>query len=423
MFDIDKVIKWSTICFFISTADTNGLPIGTFTLTPSTIFLLTSVGLICYRRFTSGQPIVSPLVLSQPAVLAVLVYFTCGAMSGVFASDTKVFFSALVQRMIILLFPTFACIYFAKSPKDFTPMLLGFLPIASFIAVAAFIDSARLRFSAPSYVFNLHKNQIGADCSSIILICAAFYLTRQRKDMKWLFIVATGCALLGFVGCQARAAMIGTIAGIALMMILLRIRMRWLTLAGFAAAIGGGIVWSLLPHKLTENLTATDRFSSAWIRQVSWQYLWEVVSRNPLICVGWGNAIPTIEETNLADGASIFFLDWIQMGFWGLLAQLAMVGSAILTPVFNSFKIPRFSITSTINLALMGILLARFFNGYLDSFWVGRGAPLTTFAALGGVVFISLWAKRLRSLKTAKRKSRAKPQPKLNSVAAAGINP
>lgn len=400
---LDKLILCFAVGFFALTADTNGPKIGDFTLTGAALCLIISVLLICFRRLAQKQWIVTRVILSQPIVIAALFYLGCGIASGAVASDQKTFISAVIQRIIIMFLPMFVSIYFPRRPKDVAWMFIAFLVPATFIALAGFADGLRLHFSAPTYVLNLHKNQIGADCSSIILISAAFILTRQFKKLHPVFYACAGCAMLGMLAAQSRAAMLGTVLGIFLMLIALRINLKWLLTGAVTLAGLGWIVYTLLPTKTVSILTSRDRYSSAWIREVSWQYLWQCVTKDPLICVGWGNAIPTISETNLSDGASIFFLDWIQMGITGLMAQFAMVAACIYTPLRNAFKMPPRSVTSAINLAAMGIMTCRFFNAYLDSFWIGRGFTLTTFACAGVVVFVTLWSRRVRAAQATRR--------------------
>lgn len=385
-----SLAKWLVIAFFAGTVYTGGVSIGSFTATPAVVALIGAVALIVFMRLEDDKPLVSRPVLRVSLVVATLAYFAAGIISGIFADDRTLWAREVIQRMIIILMPMYAVVYGFRTPRDLMSMFVVFIPFGTLIATLCSLQGARSLFRAPVYLFGMHKNHVGGVCSISALICISFLLSNQFPRRKKLILVALAICMLGIIAAQNRASLVGLVLGTCLMSIAIRANRIYIVAIGAAFIAGLGLLSIALPKEAIESAITTRRFSSNWERQMVWSFLAEKLMHDPFVCVGWGNSILIYGTWHVPDAASIFFYDWMQMGLDGVVAQIIMVGLAIWLPLYNARFLPRVSGLMAINNAAMAIVASRFLGAYLDSFWVGRGVSLATFAALGAIVYVRL---------------------------------
>jgi O-antigen ligase len=389
------VLDWIVALYLPFTCFVQGPQLGPTTVTCAAVLSLVGCIMICERRTRSHRPIITGQFLGQPAVLCCLFYYLVGIGSGLFASNIDGYVREVIQRAVIIILPLYLYVFGARRPRVITRALLFYIPAASALAAAVILFALKSGLSAPVYLFGMHKNAVGANCAHLVIICGAFLIAKQFPKLQLPLLAILALGFLGIVGCQARAAMIGAILGLFLMMVAARVRLRNLVGMAITLAVGVGGLAFVLPQETVKSATSSARYSSVAIRENTWKYMSEKLSNDPLMCVGWGNQIvPTRTQINrqiVADAASIFYYDWAQMSLVGLVAQIAMFCASLYLPFSSARRCPPASALASINLAALGIMAARFEHSYLDSFWIGRGPTLAAWAAVGMAIFVRLW--------------------------------
>ena len=64
-----------------------------------------------------------------------------------------------------------------------------------------------------------------------------------------------------------------------------------------------------------------------------------------------------------------------------------------------------------INLVGLGVVCGRFTHAMVDTFWIGRGVTLTTWAAIGMLIFVKLYLDQTSKQKTIKGNVRSGTAP------------
>jgi len=394
-----------------------GLDVGSMVLTAATVTSVVGCLLIGFKRVREERPILSLKLFAQPAALFTLAYFAVGIGSGIFAEDQERYLREIVQRSIIILCPLYLYVFGPSHPRVLLRALVCYLPVCGVLALAIAGLALRSGMDAPIFLFGMHKNAGGADCSHLVVISFALLLSKQFPKQRFLIAAVMVLGILGIVGAQARAALIGVIIGSFLMMLANRNKVRHLLVAVVVLVFGLGAMVTTLPKETIDHALSTEKHSGNAIRQETWALISEKLRNDPLMCVGWGNRVFSYLDVSAPGGfatshgiiapdcANIFFYDWAQMSVLGVVAQIAMFTSCLVLPFSNARRCLPGSPLSAINLAALGIMATRVEQAYLDSFWVGRGPTLAMFVAVGMALFVRLWLNQSEEMRERSRLS------------------
>src|SRR5262249_21936679 len=158
---------------------------------------------------------------------------------------------------------------------------------------------------------------VSGDCAHLVLICAALIMTKQFPRHQKLLWAIVGLGFLGQIAAQGRAALVGSVLGVFLMMVANRVRLRYLMITAVVLLGTSAAVMLTLPKEAIEHVVTTKKFSSNAVRQFTWKVMTERLTEDPLICVGWGNPV-TQGPSQFSQGAngmiandcaSIFYYD------------------------------------------------------------------------------------------------------------------
>ncbi len=79
-------------------------------ITPSSCCFLLAVLLSIVSRYESGRPLLPPQLLKKQAMIATMIYFGIGLLSGIFAADKVAYAKEIVQRTVIIWLPLLATV-------------------------------------------------------------------------------------------------------------------------------------------------------------------------------------------------------------------------------------------------------------------------------------------------------------------------
>lgn len=393
--DIKKnIIPVILTCAYSMTILAQGIatPIGFATISSLTL----GAGLLytLNRRIQEGRGPIPLAVLSMPVVVASICYYLLGVSSIMFADQTFLCIKEMVQRFLIIMLPTLVFSLTPKKPDDLKFALLSYLPICGFVALVALYDAHHLGFAKPAFTLGMHKNHIAGSCSVMATIAVAAMLTsnEHKKRMKMLVFLALG--ILGCVATQGRAGMVCIVVASALMLIAARAKVRNIAYFFLSILLVGLVLWKALPQEAMEHVVSTKKFSTNEIRMSLWTDVVPELIKDPWSPVGWGN--PLIKnDKQYGDCANVLLFDWMQMSLLGPVLLLTIIFFAIKLPLDNARRMPTKGLLPFINLVALGVIAGRFTHGMLDTFWIGRGVTLVTWASIGIAIFVKLYLDQL----------------------------
>ncbi|HEY9712670.1 MAG TPA: O-antigen ligase family protein, partial [Chroococcales cyanobacterium] len=358
-------------------------------ITPSALGLLVGCAIVLYTRLEAGKPLVPLSFFTIPVVVATFVYFAIGLSTFSVAEDKFTFWKEVVQRTLIIMLPLYLFSMGPRKPEHLKTAILTLLPCCSVVCLVALQVARSVGFSKPVYVLGMHKNQIAGTCAVMGVIAVSCLLTSRSRKKKLIFAGFLILACLGCLSTQGRAGLLCIL--ISTVFMLVAIRAKWKTLLYFvlAVSISGAAILKMMPKEAIEHAVSTQKFSSNQLRVALWSEVYPMLAEDPWVAVGWGQ--PRQYGTQFyGDVANVFLFDWMQMGILGGIALLVMIGCAVWLPLENAWRMPTNTLLSFINLVALGVIVARFTHGMLDTFWIGRGCNLTTWMAIGMTVFVRL---------------------------------
>lgn len=174
-------------------------------------------------------------------------------------------------------------------------------------------------------------------------------------------------------------------------------------------------MWKVMPEKAREHVVSTKKWSTTDIRITLWTDVWPVLLAEPFAPVGWGNPLVKMvrgEEMYYGDCANVLLFDWMQMSIVGPLLLIAVIVLAIKQGLDNARRMVTMKSTlAFINLVGLGVVCGRFTHAMVDTFWIGRGVTLTTWAAVGMLIFVKLYLDQTSRQKTVRGAVRAGAAP------------
>ncbi len=368
-------------------------PIGV--ITPPTMAFIVGLILTFFARLSEGRSLIPGVVLGNPIFIASAVYFVIGIGSGLAAADKALWIKEIVQRTTIIFLPMLLFALTPRKPEEIKFAIMSYLPLCLIVVIFAGNDARNTGLTEASYTFGMHKNQIAGSCSIMSTIAIAGILTSTRKKFKRIM---TGFAVAGALGCfasQGKAGMVCIIVATIFMFIAAKTKPRAFLTFGITCVIAGAIMWKVMPDKAREHVVSTKKFSTTEIRMTLWTDVWPVLLAEPFGAVGWGNPLVKNngggEDKYYGDCANVLLYDWMQMSLIGPLVLISVIVLAVKQGLNNANKVPLNSLLGFINLVALGVVCGRFTHAMVDTFWIGRGVTLTTWAAIGMLIFVKLY--------------------------------
>ena len=367
-------------------------PVGV--ITPPSMAFICGVLLTFFIRFNAGRPLIPMAVLSRPVVIASLCYFGVGVFSGVFAADKFTWMKEVVQRTMIIILPMLLFSLTPRKPEDIKFAILWYLPLCLIIVFFAGNDASKTGLEEATYTFGMHKNQIAGSCSIMSTIGIAAMMSSSKKKLKAIMCFF---AIAGAIGCfasQGKAGLVCIIIASIFMFIAARTKPKYIVYFALTCVVAGALMWKIMPDKAREHVVSTKKWSTTEIRLTMWSDILPVLQAEPFSAVGWGNPlIKTIkgEEMYYGDCANVLLYDWMQMSLVGPIILLLVIFFAVKQGLDNARRMPTKTILAFINLVALGVVCGRFTHAMVDTFWIGRGVTLTTWAAVGMLVFVKLY--------------------------------
>ncbi len=386
-------------CAFALTVLAHGIPTPIGYLSISTIAAGLGLLYTLKQRYDGQRPLIPPSLLSIPVVIATLVYFGVGLSSVAFADEPRFWLREVLQRTLIIFLPMFLFSLMPKKPGQLKWAILAYLPLCALLSIISIWDARSSGFAKPVYALGMHKNHIAGSCSVMATIAiAALLTTRDLKRRYWMiFFLVVGT--VGCVAAQGKAGMCCILIATAFMFIANGARVRNVLYFVVAVSLVGTILWKIMPQESIDHVVSTKKFSTNEIRLTLWTDVVPVLIEKPFSAVGWGNILVK-EDRYYGDCANVLLYDWFQMTIFGPIALLGVIFFAVKLPFDNARRMPKTSLLAFINLVALGVICGRFFHGMVDTFWIGRGVTLVTWAAIGMSIFVKLYLDQLDSKKS-----------------------
>lgn len=342
------------------------------------------------NRMVSGRPLIPIVLLSIPVVVATLFYFSIGLLS-VAAADEPIFWAKeVVQRTLIIFLPMLVFSLTPKKPTDLKFAILAYLPICAVIAVISVYDARHSGFAKPVYALGMHKNHIAGSCSVMATIAIAALLTSSDIKRKLLMIGFLGAGIVGCVASQGKAGLVCIIVATTFMLVGAGAQPRKILYFVISVLLVGSLLWNVMPKEAIEHVVSNKKFSTNEIRMSLWTDVLPALMAEPFTAVGWGNVLVK-GDRYYGDCANVLLYDWFQLTIVGPIALLAVIFFAVKLPLDNARRMPKTSLLAFINLVALGIICGRFTHAMVDTFWIGRGVTLVTWAAIGMTIFVKLY--------------------------------
>jgi uncharacterized membrane protein len=290
--------------------------------------------------------------------------------------------------------PMFVFSLVPRKPEDLKKVILQYLPVCGLIALVAVYDAHHSGFAKPAYTFGMHKNHIAGSCSVMATIAIAALLTSRDLKRRLLMLCFLGLGVVGCVASQGKAGLVCIIVATTFMLVANGAKPRNIFYFVAAVLLIGSILWKIMPQEAIEHVVSTKKFSTNEIRMSLWTDVLPVLTKDPFTAVGWGNFLVK-NDRFFGDCACVLLYDWFQLTILGPIALLTVIFFAIKQGLDNARRTPKTSVLAFINLCALGIICGRFTHGMVDTFWIGRGVTLVTWAAIGMTIFVKLYLDQL----------------------------
>jgi hypothetical protein len=375
---------------FALTILAHGIPTPVGFLTITTVALSLGIVYTFKTRLDLGRPVIPVVLLSIPVVMATLIYFSIGLLSVTATEEPLFWAKEVLQRTLIIWLPLLVFSLTPRKPSDLKFAILSYLPICALIAVVSVWDARHSGFAKPVYALGMHKNHIAGSCSVMSTIAIAAMIT--SRDVKRRLIMA-GFLIAGIVGCvasQGKAGLCCIIVATIFMLIAAGAQPRKIIYFVLSVVCVGALLWNVMPKEAIEHVVSNKKFSTNEIRMSLWTDVLPVLVAEPFTAVGWGNILMK-GDRYYGDCANVLLFDWFQLTIFGPIALIGVIFFAVKLPLDNARRMPKTSLLAFINLVALGVICGRFTHAMVDTFWIGRGVTLVTFAAVGMAVFVKLY--------------------------------
>ena len=327
-----------------------------FSLTEINLLLALPVTLLKARRLYFG-----------PAVFGALVYLAICLFSGLgqWRSTAP---QSIVQ---IGLYTVVTVVIFASLPtreEDYTLSLIGLVAISTVIALAVCVMRT-------GYVFNLHKNGVGASLSTAFVVAIELWLRSERKRIRWVYL---GAALVIAMACLitvSRGAWLTAISGTIVILVLRRRFALMLQCGAFLLpVILAG--WFMLPEESRKYATGFDegRFNIK-ARYESIDYATHVFLENPLQGAGIGLR-KDYDATNLV------LLTLAETGVPGFVTFVGLHVIIVAMVLSALRRTPPGTLSASILMLTLALTVGKFMHGLVDHYW-SRGSLTAAWATVG----------------------------------------
>ena len=302
-----RIIAILLIFAFASSPYCFGVQVGAVVITPCSASFALAALFTVYARLTSSLPVISSLLLSQPAFIATVIYFSIGISTGLIAEDKAAFIKEIIQRTTIIWLPLFGMSMGLRKIKYAKYALLGYLPGAGLLALLTAAAGISSKFDQPVYIMGLHKNMTASLCATMAIICGAHLLSSKRPFLQFpgenelirkirvpnrlFFGGLFGLAVLGILACQGRAGLIEVVVAAYVMLFAMRAKPRTLIAMTVSCVVGLGLIIKLMPEHAMEHVVSTQRHSANAVRLEIWTDIRPQLHGKPIYGFRMGKSI------------------------------------------------------------------------------------------------------------------------------------
>lgn len=277
----------------------------------------------------SARAVAGPWLSANPLLAPTMLFVIVNAESlawSIRPHDTVVFLIQIVEIVIVL------PIVFASLPRSLEAIRHGLVVIMAITCVLAIVTVVQYLpyalagdLRGRSLAFGLNKNTIGSFVAAGLVLAYALWLTEGRRHAKLALGLVIFVELAGLFSTVSRGSIIGALVALVAVSLLLG-RRRVLTLALVASAATAFLVIFGLSSGV--DLSVPGSKDSGVVRVYSFANAVEKIREKPLLGTGAGtyeDYIPEVPIT-LPDPNNIFLLTWAEIGVFGLLALIILLG-------------------------------------------------------------------------------------------------
>lgn len=263
--------------------------------------------------------------LLAPSLLFVAINIGSVAWS-VRPRDTIVFTIQLIEIVIIL------PLVFASLPRTLDEIrraLLVLIGLTSALAAVMAVNYLPYALSgqlqARSLAFDLNKNAVGSFVGAGLVLAYALWLVERRKHARRLLALAMVVEAVGLFAAVSRGSLLGVcLAIVATSFLLRRKRVLSIGIAAFATTV------FLMVFGTSPGLdrTVPGAYDSSLVRTLSFENAVDKILERPVLGTGAGTYRDYLPEIGLVlpDPNNMFLLTWAEVGIFGLLALLILLG-------------------------------------------------------------------------------------------------
>lgn len=342
----------------------------------SELSLVLAFPVLLLKALAAGKPFaVNPM--RWPVIGYFLVCLASTLINGSIESSA----TSILQMVVYLCVAVFTFSSLITSKAEVMPALYGLLASETFLALLLVV-------TRDNYVLGLHKNAIGTQLGSGVVVAAELWLAgNQTRRTRIVLGGMLGILAMGLVFSLSRGAWVGTAA--ALTIILLLRRQFGLAFKAILLLLPlVAVAWFLLPESSREY--ATNVSGSAYninARYKSVDYAMTFFRANPVIGAGVGLR-KTYDATNL------IMSTLAETGVLGLVTFLAIF-VVFFGAVWKAQKtLPRTDPAFSFLAIGAGLVASKFLHGCVDHYW-SRGI-LPVWASVGMAIFAYNVARRFR---------------------------
>ena len=351
--------RWALLLIFATTpfqGDVSGGGPLKFSIAEINLMLCIPVVLLRSRRLLFGPTLLPALILLLICLFSAL---------GQWRETTL---QSLLQQGIftVLLVVVFASL--ARTEEDYRLAFKGIIVVGVFLACSIFAFRT-------AYIYNLHKNGVGASLACILVISLELWLTANTAKARLYYLGASGVIALGCLITVSRGAWMSAIVGV---MVILGIRGRVGLIVKCALVLLPLLVigWKFLPDDSRDYATSFGQeHLNIKARYDSIDYGMKLFDENPLQGAGMG-------LRKDYDATNIVVLCLAETGLPGLIAFLALNAAVVFMVLGARRGTPEGTLAFSILALALGLILGKFVHGLVDHYW-SRGSLTAAWATVG----------------------------------------
>jgi len=306
-------------------------PGGTQVALADLLLLLALAAWLVSRAAGESQPV----QLSRNRLLiAALLFVAINAQSvawSVHPQQTVVFAIQLFELVVI--FP----VVFASVPRSMDVIERG---LTVFVGVTCVLAIAYMAGVSDRLSGGLGKNTVGSFLAAGLVMTYALMLAKRSIVIQRLLGIALVVDLAGLIATASRGSIVGALIALGAMSFLLR-RRRLLTV-GIVLALGVGFVAIYgTDSRDARTRTITGSYDTSTVRGYAYRNAVDKIEQRPFLGSGAGTYEDYIQELELpvGDPTNMFLLTWAEIGVFGLLALVLLLGQ-YLWLMFDVRKLP-----------------------------------------------------------------------------------